>query len=204
METFREQKHRAEKTNRDEVNVEYKIESTSEAAFDLDEFVLSMGRISTKREDILEAIGLDSLKSMVDLLNRHIGAGEMHHGLNTDHVLHLVGNVKGEIGGGATGAPSNVAEGRIMSHHAVHPLEEVIDTVLRLRREELEGEHHSAAIAGGGCPDLVNHLHLHYPFVEYQLQITTSAGLPLSLQINGKNQQCETYGEKKRWVEMGN
>lgn len=142
------------------MSIEYKIESTSESALDLDEFVLSMRRISTKRKDILNTIGLDSLKSMIDLLNRHIGTGEMHHCLNTDHILHLVGNVEGEIGSGATGAPSNVAEGRIMSNHTVHPLEEVIDTVLCLGREILKGEHNSAAIAGGGCTDLVNNLHL--------------------------------------------
>ena len=165
METFREQKHRTERTKRDEAIVEYKIESTSEAAFDLDEFILSMRRVAAKREDILKAIRLNSLKSMVDLLNRHIGAGKMHHGLDTDHVLHLVSNVEGEIGGGATGAPSNVTEGRIMSHHPVHPVEEVINTVLRLGREVLKGEHNSAAITGGGCRDLVNHLHLLFPVV---------------------------------------
>lgn len=163
METFREQKQKREKKKREEVNVEYEIESTSEAALDLDEFVLPMGRVAAKRENVLEAIRLDSLKGVIDLLDRHIGAGEMHHGLDADHVLHLVGNVEGEIGGGATGAPCNVAEGRIMCHHAIHPLEQVVHTILRLGREVLEGEHHPAAIAGGGCPDLLYHLHLLFP-----------------------------------------
>ncbi|GLU03724.1 hypothetical protein SLE2022_209100 [Rubroshorea leprosula] len=52
----------------------------------------------------------------------------MHHGLNADDVLHLVSNIKGEVGGGATSAPGDVAECRIVRHHPVHPLEEVVDS----------------------------------------------------------------------------
>ena len=79
--------------------------------------------VTAESKDILETINLDGLKSVVNLLNRHIGAGEMHHGLDADHVLHIVGDVDSEIGGGTPGSPSDVAECRVMSHHTLHPLE---------------------------------------------------------------------------------
>ena len=55
---------------------------------------------------------------MVDLLNRHVGVGEMHHGLNIDHVLNPVGG----------GTPHSLSEiggvlHPIVSHHTLHPLE---------------------------------------------------------------------------------
>ncbi|GKV53642.1 hypothetical protein SLEP1_g60159 [Rubroshorea leprosula] len=34
----------------------------------------------------------------------------MHLDLNADDVLHLVSNIKGEVGNGATSAPSDVAK----------------------------------------------------------------------------------------------
>ena len=60
---------------------------------------------------------------MVDLLNMHVGAGEMHHGLDADHVLHPVGDVESDIGDGTTGSLSDVAECRVVSHYTLHPLE---------------------------------------------------------------------------------
>jgi hypothetical protein len=66
--------------------------------------------IAAESENVLEAVGLDGGESVVDLVNRHVGAGEVHHGLDADDVLHPVGDVEGEIGGGATGAPGDVAE----------------------------------------------------------------------------------------------
>ena len=77
-------------------------------------------------EDVLETINLDGLKSVIDLLNRHVGIGEMHHELDADHVLHLVSDVESEIDGGTTGSPSDVAERGVMSHHTLHPLEQVV------------------------------------------------------------------------------
>ena len=69
------------------------VESASEAALDLDEFILTMRRIATKSKNILDAIGFDGFESLIDLLNWHVGAGEMHHSLDTNNVLHLVGVV---------------------------------------------------------------------------------------------------------------
>jgi len=69
------------------------VESASEAALDLDEFILTMRRIATKSKNILDSIGFDGFEGVIDLLNGHVGAGEMHHSLDTDDVLHLVGDV---------------------------------------------------------------------------------------------------------------
>ena len=79
--------------------------------------------VTAKSKDVLETINLDGLKSVVNLLNKHVSAGEMHHGLDADHVLHTVGDVDSEIGGGTPGSPSDVAECRVVSHHTLHPLE---------------------------------------------------------------------------------
>ena len=79
--------------------------------------------VTAKSKDVLETINLDGLKSVVNLLNRHVGAGEMHHGLDADHVLHTVGDVDSEIGGGTLDSPSDVAERRVVSHHTLYPLE---------------------------------------------------------------------------------
>jgi len=70
----------------------YQVACAGKAAFNLHKFVLAMWGVTSKSKHILEAIGLDGLESMVYLLNRHVGAGEVHHGLHTDNVLHLVGN----------------------------------------------------------------------------------------------------------------
>ena len=62
---------------------------------------------------------------MVDLLNRNVGVGEMHHGLDADHVLHPVGDVDSEIGGGTPRSPSEIGGvlHPVVSHHTLHPLE---------------------------------------------------------------------------------
>lgn len=72
--------------------------------------------------------------------------------------MHTVGNFEGEVGGGSPGAPGDVAEGRAVRDHAVHPLEQVLDTLLRLGREVLEREQRPAI---GRCLlDLFDHLHI--------------------------------------------
>ncbi|KAM1000261.1 hypothetical protein ACFX2A_007027 [Malus domestica] len=42
---------------------------------------------------------------------------------------------------GLTGSQS-VAEGRVVGNHPVHPLQEILDAILGLWGEELEGENH--------------------------------------------------------------
>lgn len=74
------------------------------------------------------------------------------------HVLHLVGDVEGEICCGAASSPGDVAEGRVVRNHAVHALEEIVDAIFRLRWEELEGEYHLPFLRSR--LDLLNHLHL--------------------------------------------
>lgn len=94
---------------------------------------------------------------MVDPVNRHIGAGEVHHGLDTDHILHSVDDIESEIGGGSTGAPGDVAESRVVSDHALHSFEEVIDAIFGLGREEFEGEDDARVV---GFSDLIYYLHI--------------------------------------------
>jgi hypothetical protein len=137
----------------------YEVEGAGKAALDLDELVLAVRGITAESENVLEAVGLDGGEGVIDLVDGHVGAGEVHHGLDADDVLHPVGDVEGEIGGGATGAPSDVAECGVVSHHAVHPLEEVVHSIVRLGREELEREHHLPFLRKP-CLDLLNHLHL--------------------------------------------
>ena len=81
--------------------------------------------VTAESKDVLETINLDGLKSVVDLLNRNVGVGEMHHGLDADHVLHPVGDVDSEIGGGTPRSPSEIGGvlHPVVSHHTLHPLE---------------------------------------------------------------------------------
>lgn len=80
-------------------------------------------------------------------------------GTLTDHVLHAVGDVEGESGGGSAGAPGDVAEGGAEGDHAVHPVEEVVDTLVGLGGEVLEGEE-DLPLLRRRLPDLLYHLHL--------------------------------------------
>lgn len=103
-----------------------------------------MGRVTAEGEDVLDAIGVDGGEGVVDLVDGHVGAGEVHHGLDAEDVLHPVGDLEGEIGGGSAGAPGDVAEGGVVRRHALHPIEQVVHPVLSLRGEEFEGEHRAA------------------------------------------------------------
>lgn len=75
------------------------------------------------------------------------------------HVLHAVGDVEGDVGGGSAGAPGDVAEGGVVGHHPIHPLEQVLNALLRLGREELEGEHRPPTPIHRFL-DLLDNLHL--------------------------------------------
>ena len=147
----------------------YEIECTSKATLDLNKLVLAFRRITTESEDVLETINLDGLKSVIDLLHRHVGTGEMHHGLDADHVLHPVGDVESEIGGGTTGSPSDVAECGVVSHHTLHPLEQVVHCIFSFGREELEREHHFIFPC---LPDLLYYLHFSHSHTQI-CEITT-------------------------------
>lgn len=134
----------------------YEVEGGGEAALDLDKLVLAVRRVTAEGEDVVDAIGVDGGEGVVDAAEGHVGAGEVHHGLDADHVLHAVGDLEGEIGGGSTGAPCDVAEGRAVGNHPLNAIEQIVHSILGLRGEELEREHHAAF-----APDLVYHLHLH-------------------------------------------
>lgn len=137
----------------------YEVEGAGKAALDLDELSLSMRGVTAESKDVLEAVGLDGGESVVDLLDGHVSAGEVHHGLDADDVLHTVGDVESEIGGGAASAPGDVAESGVVGDHTVHPLKEVVDTIVGLWREELERENNLPVISKTFL-DLLNHLHL--------------------------------------------
>ena len=63
---------------------------------------------------------------MVDLLNGLVRSCWCRWDASwtrADHVLHPVGDVDSEIGGGTPGSPSDVVECRVVNHHTLHPLE---------------------------------------------------------------------------------
>ena len=138
-------------------NMIHQIQRTSEPSFHLNELILPMRRVPSKREHILNPVGSNRLERVVDLLHRHVGAGQMHHRLHADRVLHPRGDLEGEIGGGSSGAPGDVAEGWAVRDQTIHPFEEILDAIFGLRREELEGEGGLALLRRGF--DLVDYLH---------------------------------------------
>lgn len=140
--------------------ITYEIKSAGEATLDLNELILTVRRIAAKSENVLYAVGLNSLKSVIDLLDGHVRARQMHHRLDAYRVLHPVRDVKREIGRGATRPPSDVAECRVVGHHTVHPLEQVLDAIFRLRREEFEGE--DDLVGGYFLLNLVYYLHFWF------------------------------------------
>lgn len=170
------------RSGRKSKNTTYKVEGAGKTALDLNKLVLAMGWVAAESKNVLEAVGLDGLEGVVDLLDGHVGAGEMHHALHADDVLHFVGDVQSQIGGGATGAPRDVAEGRIVSHHPIHPLQQVVHSILRLRREELEREHHLLLIHQ--CLlDFVDHLHFSDSTLGEKKYITMYLDLLLILRV---------------------
>lgn len=73
------------------------VESGGKTAPGLDELVVAVSMVSAKGEDVAEAVGLDGGEGVVDLVDGHIGAGQVHHRLHAHHVLHCVGDLKGEL-----------------------------------------------------------------------------------------------------------
>mmetsp|Transcript_30187 Transcript_30187/g.55158 ORF Transcript_30187/g.55158 Transcript_30187/m.55158 type:complete len:86 (-) Transcript_30187:51-308(-) len=64
----------------------------------------------------------------------------MHHGLNTDQVLHLNSDILGNISSGATSAPSDVAENGSIGNEPFLTLKKVLDSLLCPRGKKLERE----------------------------------------------------------------
>lgn len=90
---------------------------------DLDKLVLAVGRVAAEGKDVVDAVGVDGGEGVVDAAEGHVGACQVHHCLNADHVLHAVGDLEGEIRGGPTGAPCDVAEGRAVGNHPLNAIE---------------------------------------------------------------------------------
>uniref|UniRef100_A0A2P2JJF9 Uncharacterized protein n=1 Tax=Rhizophora mucronata TaxID=61149 RepID=A0A2P2JJF9_RHIMU len=120
----------------------HEVAGTSKAAFNPNEFILTARGVAAERENVLDSVGLDRFKSFIDLADEHVSASEIHQCPHADDVLHLVGDIEGEIGGGASRSPGYVAECGVVDNHPLHLIEHVVHSVLRLRRKELEREHH--------------------------------------------------------------
>lgn len=136
----------------------YQVEGAGKASLDLNKLVLAMGRVAPESKNVLEAVRLDGLEGVVDLVDRHVGAGEVHHALHADDVLHLVRNVQRQIRRRPTRTPRYVAERRVVGHHPLHPLQQVLHPILRLWREELEREQ-NLLLLQQRLLDLLYHLH---------------------------------------------
>mmetsp|Transcript_7997 Transcript_7997/g.49403 ORF Transcript_7997/g.49403 Transcript_7997/m.49403 type:complete len:300 (+) Transcript_7997:1466-2365(+) len=116
------------------------IQRTGEPSLRSDECLLTFRRIPSQCQDVLHAALLQSLQCMFQLFLGHIGAREVHHRFDTDHVLHLLGDVQREIRGRTSGSPGDIAKERSCSHHLVHPHEQVFNSLFCLGREKFEGE----------------------------------------------------------------
>lgn len=70
--------------------------------------------------------------------------------------------------------PGNVAECWVVGHHSVHPLQQVVNSVLCLWRKELQREHRLPHFR---CfPDLLNYLHSWHP---QSLKFQSTASVPV-------------------------
>mmetsp|Transcript_7998 Transcript_7998/g.49409 ORF Transcript_7998/g.49409 Transcript_7998/m.49409 type:complete len:210 (+) Transcript_7998:1466-2095(+) len=105
------------------------IQRTGEPSLRSDECLLTFRRIPSQCQDVLHAALLQSLQCMFQLFLGHIGAREVHHRFDTDHVLHLLGDVQREIRGRTSGSPGDIAKERSCSHHLVHPHEQVFNSL---------------------------------------------------------------------------
>jgi len=62
----------------------YQIQRAGKPSFNSHKLVLATWRITPKRKNVLDAVGFDVVKSVIELLHRHVRAGQMHHSLNTN------------------------------------------------------------------------------------------------------------------------
>lgn len=60
----------------------YQVKGTCESAGNLHKLILAMRRVSSKCQNILNSIGLDSVEGMLNLLNWHVCASQVHHRLH--------------------------------------------------------------------------------------------------------------------------
>ena len=122
------------------------IERAREAA-DGRPVLLALWRVAAQREDVHgEALLLDARQRVLDHVHLHVGARQVHHGLNAHLVLHAARHVERQLRRRAARAPGDVAEQKAGARHAVHALEAVLDAVrARARREVLEAEEPLAA-----------------------------------------------------------
>mmetsp|Transcript_11936 Transcript_11936/g.35190 ORF Transcript_11936/g.35190 Transcript_11936/m.35190 type:complete len:302 (-) Transcript_11936:110-1015(-) len=133
------------------------VQRAAKAPLDGLKLFLALGRIATQRKDVLDALLLGLIQSRLQRVHGDVGACEVHHSVNTDLVLHLGRDVQGHTGGGAARTPGDVAEDWRMRHHALLALKQVLNALLRARREELEREERLPL--RHACINLVRDLH---------------------------------------------
>mmetsp|Transcript_739 Transcript_739/g.1785 ORF Transcript_739/g.1785 Transcript_739/m.1785 type:complete len:411 (+) Transcript_739:794-2026(+) len=128
-----------------------KIQRASETAIGSSPFLLSMGRISTQRNNIDNAIVFGSFKGTVDGLFGvsilfHVRACHVHVG-NVSGLFELLCNVEGQISRRTSSSPSYIAKEWVDGgFHALHASVQVLHTRLRSWREKLDGDKRLAAI----------------------------------------------------------
>eukprot|EP00047_Mylnosiga_fluctuans_P001809 m.222013 g.222013 ORF g.222013 m.222013 type:complete len:326 (-) comp10693_c0_seq1:116-1093(-) len=99
--------------------------------------LLARRRITAERKDVADVAGLGALEGDVQLGPLHVGAGEMHIGLQMVAVLHLQAQVKREIGCGSTRSPGHVGKERPKLLESIEAGLEVLHAIVGLGREEL-------------------------------------------------------------------
>ena len=113
--------------------------------------------IAAQGEDVLDAALAAGLEGRGDDLHRHVGAGEVQHGLQPEQVLNVAGDLQRQLGSAPSRAPGDIDEGGREVGHALDAPVEVLDSRRRLRREvfeRLEG-----LVRVDGTADLVDDLH---------------------------------------------
>ena len=70
-------------------------------------------RTSTKSQDVLNSRRLGALEREVDLLAGHVGAREVHHGLETAEVLRGLADFEGELASASASTPRHIDPYRV-------------------------------------------------------------------------------------------
>ncbi|KAI3484885.1 hypothetical protein L1887_51939 [Cichorium endivia] len=117
---------------------------------------LSGGRVTTEGEDVAAAELLGLLEGGVDLVARHVGAGEVHARLEADVGVDGLYERSGEVGGATACVPGDVDELGAEIGHALDTVIEVGEALGGAGREVLEAPP-DAAFLFGLC-DLVGDL----------------------------------------------